>query len=82
MSGESGYRIPVRASYSASVQTDPGAHPASCKMGTGSISQGGMLKKEQSYASTPLLGLHGLLKGVLYLYLTFLYRTGCNGTTY
>ena len=37
----SGYRIPVRARFSASVQTDPEAHPASRKMGTGSIPQEG-----------------------------------------
>jgi len=28
-------RIPVRARFSAPVQTVPGAHPASCTMGTG-----------------------------------------------
>ena len=28
-------RIPVDTRFSAPVQTDPGAHPASCKMGTG-----------------------------------------------
>jgi len=33
----SGDRIPVRARFSASVQTGPGAHPASCTMGTGSF---------------------------------------------
>ena len=32
--GRSGYRIPVRARFSAPVQTGPGAHPASCTMGT------------------------------------------------
>jgi len=35
--GRSGDRIPVGARFSAPVQTDPGAHPASCKMGTGSF---------------------------------------------
>ena len=30
-------RIPVGARFSAPVQTGPGAHPASCKMGTGSL---------------------------------------------
>jgi len=29
--------IPVGAKFSASVQTGPGAHPASCTMGTGSL---------------------------------------------
>jgi len=32
-----GDRIPVGARFSAPVQTGPGAHPASCKMGTGSF---------------------------------------------
>ena len=32
--GRSGDRIPLGARFSAPVQTDPGAHPASCTMGT------------------------------------------------
>jgi hypothetical protein len=32
--GRSGDRIPLRARFSAPVQTGPGAHPASCTMGT------------------------------------------------
>ena len=32
-----GDRIPVGARFSAPVQTVPGAHPASCTMGTGSF---------------------------------------------
>jgi hypothetical protein len=35
--GRSGDRIPVRARFSAPLQTGPGAHPASCTMGTGSF---------------------------------------------
>jgi len=35
----SGNRIPVEAKFSAPVQTFPGAHPASCTMGTGSFSE-------------------------------------------
>ena len=35
--GRSGDRIPVGARFSAPVQTGPGAHPASCKMGTASF---------------------------------------------
>ena len=35
--GRSGDRIPVTASFSAPVQNDPGAHPASYTMGTGSF---------------------------------------------
>jgi hypothetical protein len=38
--GRSGYRITVTARFSAPVQTGPGAHPASCTMGTGSPSRG------------------------------------------
>ena len=34
--GRSADRIPVEARFSALVQTGPGAHPASCTMGTGS----------------------------------------------
>ena len=30
-------RIPVRLRFSASIQTGPGAHPASCSVGTGSF---------------------------------------------
>ena len=33
----SGDRIPVTARFSAPVQIDPGAHPASCTVGTGSF---------------------------------------------
>ena len=33
----SGDRIPVGARFSEPVQTGPGAHPASCTMGTGSF---------------------------------------------
>ena len=35
--GRSGDRIPVGARFSAPIQTGPGAHPASCMMGTGSF---------------------------------------------
>jgi hypothetical protein len=35
--GRSGDRIPVRARFFAPFQTGPGAHPASCTMGTGSF---------------------------------------------
>jgi hypothetical protein len=35
--GRSGDRIPVGAIFFAPVQTGPGAHPASCTMGTGSF---------------------------------------------
>jgi hypothetical protein len=62
------------------LETGPGAHPASCTMGTGSfpgVKRPGRganhpphlaprLKKEQMYTCTPPLGLHELY---LYLYL-------------
>ena len=66
--GRSGDRIPVGVRFSAPVQTGPGAHPASCTMGTGSFPQvkqqprrdpyrlapsSAVIKKEQSYTSTP-----------------------------
>jgi hypothetical protein len=35
--GRSRDRIPLGARFSAPVQTDPGAHPVSCTMGTGSF---------------------------------------------
>jgi hypothetical protein len=35
--GRSGDRIPVGVRFFAHVQTSPGAHPASCTMGTGSF---------------------------------------------
>jgi hypothetical protein len=37
LAGLSGDRIPVGARFSAPVQTDPGAHLASCTMGIGSL---------------------------------------------
>jgi hypothetical protein len=35
--GRPGDRIPVGARFFAHIQTGPGAHPASCTMGTGSF---------------------------------------------
>jgi hypothetical protein len=37
LAGRSGDRIPVEARFSERVQTGPGAHSASCRMGTGSF---------------------------------------------
>ena len=37
--GLSGDRIPVRACFSPPIKKGPGAHPASCTMGTGSLSR-------------------------------------------
>ena len=82
----SGDRIPVGVRISAPVQTGPGAHPAFCTMGTGSLSreQSGqgvaltthphlqpMLKKKYSYTSIPPLSLHGLFEGKFYFFSTF-----------
>jgi hypothetical protein len=39
--GRSWKRIPVKARFSAPVQTVPGAHPASYTVGTGSFAEGG-----------------------------------------
>jgi len=64
-------RIPVLARFSAPVQTGPGAHPASCTMGTGSfpgVKSGRgvtltphpllvpLVMKEWSYTSNPPMG--------------------------
>jgi hypothetical protein len=63
------------ARFSAPVQTGPGAHPASCTKGTGSFlgvkrpgrgadhppPSSAEIMNEQSYTSSPPLGLRGLL---------------------
>jgi len=76
--GRSGDRIPVGAWFSAPVQTEPEAHPASCTMGTGSFpgvrcGRGVILtphpllvprsKIEYSYISSLPEGLRDLWKG-------------------
>ena len=72
--GQSGDWISVGARFSATVQTGPGANPASYKMGTGffpEVKRPGValtihphlaprLRKEYSYTSTPPLALSGL----------------------
>jgi hypothetical protein len=83
------YRIPVGTRFSAPVQTGPGVHPASCTMGTGSLSwkvkrpERGVhrppdlaprLKKEYSYTSTPPVGLHVLLSDTPRLWLPLIIR--------
>jgi hypothetical protein len=75
------------ARFSSPVQTGPGAHAASCTMGTGSFleiksGQGvtltphshlvPLIMKEYSYTSTPLIEPQWLYKDALYLYLRFL----------
>jgi hypothetical protein len=52
--GPSGDRIPVRARFSAPVHTGPGAHPASCTMGTGSF-PGGKSGRGVTLTPHPLL---------------------------
>jgi hypothetical protein len=65
--GRSGDRIPVGARFFASVQTGPGAHPASCTMGTGSFPG---IKSGRGVALTPhtLLVPRSKNRVVLYLY--------------
>jgi len=53
MAGWSGDRIPVEARFSARVQTGPGAHPASCAMGTGSFPGGKESPGRDADTSTP-----------------------------
>jgi len=68
--------------FSAPIHTSPGAHPASCTIGIGSLSQGQSsqdvaltthlylarrLKKEYSYTFHLPLGFHGRLQGEFYL---------------
>jgi hypothetical protein len=48
--GRSEDRIPVVARFSAPIQTGPGAHPASCTMGTGSFPG---VKRGQGVTLTP-----------------------------
>jgi hypothetical protein len=62
----SGDRIPVKARFSAPVQTDPGAHPASFTMGTGSFPGGkaaGAWRKAPTLSSAEVKG-----KAELYSY--------------
>ena len=57
--GRCGDRIPVGTRFSASIQTGPGAHPASCTMGTGSFpvvksSRGVTLTTVEIYLYSPM----------------------------
>jgi hypothetical protein len=67
------------ARFSAPVQTGPGAHPASCAVGTESFpggKKGVALNTHPRVALRlpllPALGLRGLLSGELYFHFTFL----------
>jgi hypothetical protein len=51
--GRSGDRIPAAAKFSASVQTGPEAHPASCTMGTGSFPEGKVQPGRDADPSAP-----------------------------
>ena len=70
------------------VQTGPGAHPASCKMGTGSFpglkcgvrraadrspSSRAAVMEKYSFTSTHRLGHTGPVRGTLYIYISCLY---------
>jgi hypothetical protein len=68
----SGDRIPVGEMYSATVQTGPGAHPASCTEGTGGKSAGDSVnhsptssaevkERVELYIHSPV-GVHGRLR--------------------
>jgi hypothetical protein len=62
-----GDRIPVGVRFSAPVQTGPGAHPASCTMGTGSFPgvEGG---RDGTLTPHPLLVPRSKNRVELYLY--------------
>jgi hypothetical protein len=51
--GRSGDGNPVGARFSAPVQTSPGAHPASCTMGTGSFTGGKECPERDADPSPP-----------------------------
>jgi hypothetical protein len=73
----------VGARFFPPVQTGPGAHPASCAMGTGSFlgvkrpgrgvdhlpPSSAEIKEEYISTSIPLLGLRSLLEGEINVYL-------------
>ena len=57
----------MEATFSAPVQTGPGAHTASCKMGTGSFPEGKKLSGLDADPSPPSTAV-GLERVELYLY--------------
>ena len=72
--GLSGDRIPVGARFSAPVQTGPGAHPASCTMGTGpfrGVKRPGRGADHPPYLSVEVLNWVGLGTLVAYTGKTF-----------
>jgi hypothetical protein len=64
--GRSGDRIPVEARFSAPIQTDPGAHPASYTVGTGSLP--GVMRSGRGVEHTPTSSAEGKERVQLYLY--------------
>jgi hypothetical protein len=79
--GESEVQTPVGERFLIPTQTAPEAHPVSCTMGVGGggLDSQGMvvtthahlerwLKKRWSYISMPLLCLHDMLQGELYIF--------------
>ena len=91
--GRSADRIPVGARFSAPVQTCPGAHPASCTMGTESLF--GEVKRPRRGVNHPPPSSAEIKERVeLYIYspsepswpvlgrtLSYLYLTHCNYRT-
>jgi hypothetical protein len=81
--GRFGDRIPMGSRFFAHVQTGPGAHPASCTMGTGSFPgvkrpgrgadhptpSSAEVKKGKSYTSIHPQGLFRSVTRLLYLYM-------------
>ena len=64
--GRSEGRIPVGARFSATVQTGPGAHPASCTMGTGTFP--GVKRPGRGVDHPPTSKCRGHERVGLYLY--------------
>jgi hypothetical protein len=81
-------RIPVGARFFAHIQTGPGAHPASCTMGTGSfpgVKQPGcdadthplLAPRSRMSRAIPLFP-SGFLVACYGVTFTFIYRLNCN----
>jgi hypothetical protein len=74
--GRSGVRTPVEARFSVPVHIGPEAHPASCTMGSESLSRAGEKQRRRGddhatqHTRTPLQDRHGLIIGKLLSTLT------------
>ena len=64
--GRSGDRIPVGVRFSAPVQTGPGANPASCTVGTGSLPGVKRPERDVDHPPPPIAEVEGRVE--LYLY--------------